>query len=109
MAQLNRTLSLTQCVFFGVGSILGAGIYTIIGKVAGWSGNMLWLSFILASITALFTAFSYAELSAAFPKAGGEYEYAKKAFGKTMGLVLGGIIALNGVISGATVSIGFAG
>lgn len=109
MAQLKRTLSVGQCIFFGVGSILGAGIYTIVGKVAGWSGNLLWLSFLLASVTALFTAFSYAELSAAFPKAGGEYEYAKRAFGKKTGVVLGGIISINGIISGATVALGFAG
>lgn len=109
MAELKRTLGVGQCIFFGVGSILGAGIYTIIGKVAGWAGNLLWLSFLLASVTALLTAFSYAELSAAFPKAGGEYEYAKKAFGKKTGLVLGSIISANGIISGATVAVGFAG
>jgi APA family basic amino acid/polyamine antiporter len=71
MAELKRTLGLTECIFFGVGSILGAGIYTLIGKVAGLSGNFIWLSFLIAAGSALFTAFSYAELSAAFPKAGG--------------------------------------
>ena len=109
MAQLKRTLGLGQCIFFGVGSILGAGIYTLVGKVAGWGGNLTWLSFLVASVTALFTAFSYAELCAAFPKSGGEYEYAKKAFGKTTGVVLGSVISANGIISGATVSLGFAG
>ena len=109
MAELKRTLGLTECIFFGVGSILGAGIYTLIGKVAGLSGNLIWLSFLIAAVSALFTAFSYAELSAAFPKAGGEYEYAKKAFGKTAGVFLGITISLNGIISGATVAIGFAG
>lgn len=109
MAELRRTLGLAECVFFGVGSILGAGIYTLIGKVAGLSGNFIWLSFLIASASALFTAFSYAELSAAFPKAGGEYEYAKKAFGKKMGVFLGLTISLNGIVSGATVAVGFAG
>ncbi len=109
MSELKRTLGVTECIFFGVGSILGAGIYTIIGKVANLSGNMIWLSFLIASVTALCTAFSYAELSAAFPKAGGEFEYAKKAFGKRTGSFLGIIISTNGVISGATVSLGFAG
>ena len=42
MAVLKRTLGLTECVFFGVGSILGAGIYTLIGNVAGLSGNFIW-------------------------------------------------------------------
>ncbi len=109
MAELKRTLGLAECVFFGVGSILGAGIYTLIGKVAGLSGNFIWLSFLLAAICAMCTAFSYAELSAAFPKAGGEYIYAKKAFGKNTGIFLGSIISLNGIISGATVAVGFAG
>lgn len=109
MAGLKRTLGLTECIFFGVGSILGAGIYTLIGKVAGMSGTFIWLTFLIAAVSALFTAFSYAELSAAFPKAGGEYEYAKKAFGKKTGVFLGITISLNGIISGATVAIGFAG
>lgn len=109
MAKLKRTLTLSECIFFGVGSILGAGIYTLIGKVAGWSGTLTWLSFAIASVTAIFTAFSYGELSAAFPKAGGEYVYAKNAFGKKTGLSLGFLISINGIISGATVSLGFAG
>jgi len=109
MGELKRTLGLAECIFFGVGSILGAGIYTLIGKIAGWSGNMIWLSFLIASVTALCTAFSYAELSAAFPKAGGEFEYAKRAFGKKTGVFLGILITTNGVISGATFSLGFAG
>ncbi len=109
MAELKRTLGLAECIFFGVGSILGAGIYALIGKVAGLSGNFIWLSFLIASVAALCTAFSYAELSAAFPKAGGEYIYAKKAFGKKMGTFLGIIISFNGIISGATVAMGFAG
>jgi basic amino acid/polyamine antiporter, APA family len=109
MANLKRSLSLTECVFFGVGSILGAGIYTLIGKVAGLSGNLIWISFLIASIAAICTAFSYAELSAAFPKAGGEFVYAKKAFGKKIGVLLGLLISFNGIVGGATVSIGFAG
>jgi basic amino acid/polyamine antiporter, APA family len=109
MAKLNRALGLTECVFFGVGSILGAGIYTLIGKISGMGGYMSWISFLIASVAALFTALSYAELSAAFPKAGGEYVYTTRAFGKKTGIVSGIVIALNGIITGATVSIGFAG
>lgn len=109
MANLKRTLGLTEAVFFGTGSILGAGIYAIVGKVAGFSGNMIWLSFAIASLTALMSAFSYAELSSMFPRAGGEYVYAKNAFNQKMAVALGLIISINGIVSGATVSIGFAG
>lgn len=109
MVKLKRTLGLTEAVFFGTGSILGAGIYAIVGKVAGFSGNMIWLSFAIASLTALMSAFSYAELSSMFPSAGGEYVYAKQAFNRKMAITLGLIISMNGMISGATVAIGFAG
>jgi APA family basic amino acid/polyamine antiporter len=109
MTELKRTLGLTEVVFFGVGSILGAGIYTLIGKVAGQAGMLTWLSFLIASLAAFFTAFSYAELSASFPRSGGEYVYAKEAFGKKIGTVLGFLISLNGIISGATVAMGFGG
>jgi APA family basic amino acid/polyamine antiporter len=80
-----------------------------VGKVAGFSGNMVWLSFLIASFTALMTAFSYAELSSMHPKSGGEYVYVKEAFNKKLGAVIGIIISLNGMVSGATVSLGFAG
>ena len=108
MASLDRSLSLGQCIFFGAGSILGAGIYTLIGKVAGHAGNLTWLAFLIASFTAMLTAFSYAELSAAYPESGGEYVYAKRAFGQRMG-TFSVVIASNGSISVATVSLGFAG
>jgi basic amino acid/polyamine antiporter, APA family len=109
MTELRRTLSLAEVIFFGVGSVLGAGIYVLLGKVAGFSGNMLWLAFLISSFTALLSAFSYAELAAAFPRAGGEYVYLKEAIGKKMGIAVGLIISLNGIVSGATVSVGFAG
>jgi len=108
MASLDRSLSLGQCIFFGAGSILGAGICTLIGKVTGHAGNLTWLAFLIASFTAMLTAFSYAELSAAYPKSGGEYVYAKRAFGQRMG-TFSVVIASNGIISVATVSLGFAG
>jgi APA family basic amino acid/polyamine antiporter len=107
--KLRKTLGLSECIFFGVGSILGAGIYTIIGKTAGSSGYMIWLSFLIASVTALCTAFSYSELSSVFPKSGGEYVYAKKAFGEKIAILLGLLISLNGIVSGAAVALAFAG
>src|SRR5687768_1657531 len=107
--KLKRSLGMWECVFFGVGAILGAGIYALVGKAAGMGGNMVWLGFTIASVTALCSAFSYAELSSMFPKAGGEYIYAKNALGKKTGVLLGFFISLNGIITGAAVSIAFAG
>ncbi|MBT8219437.1 MAG: amino acid permease [Bacteroidia bacterium] len=109
MAELKRVLRLTEVVFFGVGTILGAGVYALIGKVAGMAGNLIWLSFCIAALAAMCTAFSYAELSAAFPRSGGEFVYAKKAFGKRLGTFVGLLVSMNSIIGGATVAIGFGG
>ena len=73
MKSLKRNLGLLEVTFSGVGTILGAGIYALIGQAASSSGNALWLSFLIASIVASFTALSYAELSSMFPRSGAEY------------------------------------
>ena len=72
MAELKRILGFTECIFLGVGSILAPGIYTLIrkctliGKAVDLLDNLIWLSFFIAAVSALFTAFSTAELSAAW-------------------------------------------
>lgn len=109
MSELKRTLGLTEVVFFASGVILGAGIYTIIGKAAGASGYMLWLSFIIAAVTALLTVFAYAELSSMFPSSGGEFTFVNNAVGIKWAFVVGIIVALSGIVSSATISLGFAG
>ena len=57
---LRRTLSLWQVSLSGIGVILGAGVYALIGPAAAQAGNALWLSFLLAGLTAGFTAYAYA-------------------------------------------------
>ena len=69
---------------YGIGLILGARIYVIIGYVAGIADNAMWISFIIAAFIALMTGFSYAELSAIFPKSAAEYVYAKNIFGNNL-------------------------
>jgi APA family basic amino acid/polyamine antiporter len=76
--ELKRSISLFQAITYGVGLILGAGIYVIIGDVAAIAGNAMWISFILAALIAIVTGFSYAELSSIFPKSAAEYVYSKK-------------------------------
>ncbi|PBQ33299.1 amino acid transporter [Sphingobacteriaceae bacterium] len=109
MAELKRTLRLGEVIFFASGVIIGAGIYTVIGKAAGLGGNMLWLSFAIASLTALLTIFAYAELSAMYPKAGGEFFYVKEILGKKFAYVIGCVVALGGIVGAATIAIGFSG
>jgi len=108
---LHRTLSLPQLIFYGVGTIIGAGIYSVIGAAAGEAGAYLWASFLLAGTAAFLTVLSYAELASALPKAGGEYQFVKFAFKQfpLLAFMAGFLIALNSAATSATVSIAFAG
>ncbi|MBU0528090.1 amino acid permease [Candidatus Micrarchaeota archaeon] len=107
---LKRELGLVSTILYGVGIILGAGIYALIGVGAGLAGNMLWLAFLVSAIIAIFTGLSYAELSSLFPKAAAEYHYTKKAFGfETFSFAIGWILVVGTVIAASTVSLGFAG
>ena len=106
--KLKRSLNLWEIVIYGVGLILGAGIYVLIGAAANIAGNMLWLSFLLASIVAGFTALSYAELSSLYPRAGAEFIFVKEAFGSEMlAWIIGFSGIVIGVITASTVAIGF--
>ncbi len=99
-----------EAIGFGVGIILGAGIYALIGPAAEMAGNALWMSFVLGAIISSFTGLSYAELSTMFPEAAAEYVYAKKAFGKELwAFLLGWLIIFAGAVSVSTVAIGFSG
>lgn len=91
----------------GIGIILGAGIYALMGEAAPLAGNALWLSFIISSVVAAFTALSYGELSSMFPSAAAEYEYVKNAIGRRVAFVIGWLIILSAVISSSAVAIGF--
>jgi len=77
---LKRRISLFGITMYGVGNVLGAGIYALIGEVVGITGNISWLAFVLASITGAFTGLSYAELSAMYPKSAAEFVYTEEAF-----------------------------
>lgn len=108
--KLKKELGLFEATVYGVGIILGAGIYALIGQGAGLAGNALWISFILAAIIASFTGLSYAELSSLYPKDAAEYVYTKKAFKRrSISLFVSLVFIISGLISAATVSLGFAG
>ncbi len=97
-------------MLYGVGIILGAGIYALIGVGAGIAGNALWLSFLIGAVIAAFTGLSYAELSSMYPKEAAEYVYTKHAFGKEMlAFIVQWIMFFTVVVSIPTVALGFAG
>jgi len=67
MVKLRRSLTLFEATFYGIGIIVGAGIYALIGQAASVAGNSLWLSFLIGAAISALTGLSYAELSAMFP------------------------------------------
>jgi APA family basic amino acid/polyamine antiporter len=107
---LKRSLSLPLTMFYGLGNILGAGIYVLIGQVVGHAGGFAPLSFLLASLLACLTAFSYAELAARYPLSAGEAVYVQQGLGlQTLAALVGALIVLAGVVSAATILRGFTG
>src|SRR5207245_6659942 len=106
--RLKRELGLIEAVMYGVGIIVGAGVYALICLAAADAGNALWLSFLIGGVVALFTGLSYAELSSMFPKAGGEYIYVKRAYGSDFfAFMLGWLIIFIGVVSISTLAVAF--
>ncbi|MSS71855.1 MAG: amino acid permease [Candidatus Latescibacteria bacterium] len=111
MAELKRTLGLTALTFYGVGLIIGAGIYSVIGAAAGEAGEGLWLSFIVGAVAAFLTGLSYAELATTFPKAGAEYIYLCHALPRFrwISFTIGFVLVATGITIAVTVALAFAG
>lgn len=110
MSELHRHMGLFHLTMYGVGLILGAGIYVLIGEAAGFAGNSVWISFILGAIVALFAGLSFAELSSIFPKVAAEYIFVKNAFKSNFfAFIIGWLTAVTAMITAATVALGFGG
>jgi APA family basic amino acid/polyamine antiporter len=108
--KLKRVLGPFDVTVYGVGIIIGAGIYALIGKAAGIAGGAVWMSYGIAAIVAALTALSYAELTSIFPKSAAEYVYTEHAFRrKWLAFVVGWLAIYNMTITASTVSLGFGG
>lgn len=79
--ELARALSLPLLVLYGLGTIRGAGIYVLVGKVAGIAGLLAPFAFLLAAAAALVSVFTDAELAARYPRSTGEPLYVAQGFG----------------------------
>ena len=105
--ELKKELNLLEITLVGIGNILGAGIYVLMGKAAGLAGNMVWFSFLFAGATAALSALSYMELASMYPRSGAEYEFVKRAFGERVGLFVGLLVVYFVVITSSAVALGF--
>ncbi len=107
---LRRALSLPLLTFYGLGTILGAGIYVLVGEVAAVAGMYAPLAFLTAAIVAAFTAFTYAELAARHPLSGAEAVYVQEGLGRReLSTLVGYLIVFSGLVSSATLTRGFVG
>ncbi|MBN2331805.1 MAG: amino acid permease [Deltaproteobacteria bacterium] len=107
---LQRVITLPFLIFYGLGNIVGAGIYVLIGEIAGIVGYQTPFSFLIALFAVLGTAFSYAELSSCFPVSAGEAVYVKEGYGSdSLAIFIGFLIICSGLVSSATLIRGFYG
>ncbi len=107
---LQRRLSLPLLVLYGIGITIGAGIYVLIGAVAGHAGSYAPWSFVLAAVVMAFTVGSYAELTTRFPVSAGEAAYVRAAFRSRAASTLTGLLTIViGIVSSAAVALGAAG
>jgi APA family basic amino acid/polyamine antiporter len=105
---LKRTLGLLDATAIGVGAIIGAGIFVVLGVAIGYAGPSIIVSMIVAGVVASFTAFSFAELGSAIPKEGGAYAYAFEMISPSVGFVVGCLWLFAQTVAGAAISLGFA-
>jgi len=107
---LKRSVSLPLIVFYGLGNILGAGIYVLIGEVAAVAGYDTPTSFLFSALVVIATALSYAELVSRFPRSAGEAAYVQQAYGREyLSTIIGLLICLAGIVSSAALAKGFVG
>jgi len=108
--ELNRRITLPLLWLYGLGTILGAGIYVLVGEVAGKAGMQAPWAFLIAAVIACFSAFSYAEFSSRLPLSAGEAVYVSKAFARPwLAATVGLSVAFSGIVSAATILHGFLG
>ena len=106
---LKRSLSFFQIMVLGLGTILGAGIYVLIGAVAAEAGTAAVWSFVLAGLLAGLSGLCFCELVSRHPKSAGEAVYVSQAFGDRAGQVIGFLVIFTGITSAAVLARGFAG
>ncbi len=107
--ELAKTLGFGRLSLYGVGTIIGAGIYSVIGPAAEAAGDGVWMSFLLAAVISAFSGLSYAELASAMPSAGAEHSFLRRALPKApaVAFAVGLFIAVHGAATFATVGLTF--
>ncbi|MFE7465542.1 amino acid permease [Streptomyces sp. NPDC057499] len=104
---LKRTMGLFQLVCFGIGAVVGTGIFVGLSDSVAEAGPAVVLSFVLAAITCVFTAFSFAELGSAIPVSGSSYSFAYATLGERVAFLVGWCLLLEYGVSVSAVAVGW--
>ncbi|MFJ9058667.1 amino acid permease [Streptomyces sp. NPDC102409] len=104
---LRRSMGLFQLVCFGVGAIVGTGIFVGLSDSVAEAGPAVVVSFALAAVTCIFTAFSFAELGGAIPVSGSSYSFAYATLGERVAFLVGWCLLLEYGVSVSAVAVGW--
>nr|WP_246430287.1 amino acid permease [Streptomyces rectiverticillatus] len=104
---LRRSLGMWQLTMISIGATLGTGIFVVLGEAVPDAGPAVVISFVLAGVTALFSALSYAELAGTIPVSGSSYSYAYATLGEVIAWVCGWCLILEYGVSVAAVAVGW--
>ncbi len=108
--ELKRSLSLGMLTLYGLGTTIGAGIFVLVGKVAGIAGGHAPLAFLVASLLAGLSAFSFAALAKRFPESAGEAAYVREGLrSRELARLVGLFVAAAGIVSSGAIVNGAAG
>src|SRR4051795_3136023 len=106
-SQLRRAVGLLDLTALGIGAVIGTGIFVILGEAIGDSGPAIVLSFVLAGVTCLFSALSYAELASSIPISGSAYTYSYATLGELAAWIIGWDLILEYGVSVSAVAVGW--
>jgi APA family basic amino acid/polyamine antiporter len=106
--ELKRTIGVWPAAAVSIGSIIGAGIFVLIGVASQFAGPAMIIAFLVAGLASLFTALSAGELSSFITESGGSYIYTHRAFGRFWGYMVGWMQTADYIIGASAVAIGFA-
>lgn len=106
--RLRRVLGPLEVTASGVGIIIGAGIYVLLGAATSHAGNAVWMSFAVAALLCGLTGLSYAELASMFPNAGAEYDYTRRVFPRRLAFLVGWTMVVGLMVAAAAIAVGFA-
>ncbi|MFI6645226.1 amino acid permease [Streptomyces sp. NPDC050504] len=104
---LKRTMGLFQLVSFGIGAIVGTGIFVGLADSVAKAGPAVVVSYVLAAVTCIFTAFAFAELGGAIPVSGSSYSFAYAALGERTAFLVGWCLLLEYGVSVSAVAVGW--